>query len=128
MDVAPSSSQRPSNNALARQRDATLLWLLERHPSTAAMLAEITLFPTAKKATRRLARLMQRGILRRLGCVSLKDGRPEHVYCRGRGKGDNVFHEVQLTRVCLKLQAEEVRRGLKEVDSFLRPDAEVFID
>jgi hypothetical protein len=125
-EVRPSPSPA-SSNALARKRDAGLLWLLAKHPATAGMLAGIQLFPTAKKATRRLKRLMQKGLVRRLGTVSLGVGRPEHVYARGRWKTDNLLHEVQLSRVCFKIHAEEVRRGTAEVDSYLRPDAELLI-
>jgi predicted transcriptional regulator len=127
MTSASTTQAERSSNDVARRRDAQILWLLERHPATARMLAGIGLFPAAKKATRRLSRLSKRGLIRRLGTVSLKDGRPEHVYCRGRWKADNLLHEVQLTRVCLKMHAEVVRRGSREVDPFLRPDAELLI-
>ncbi len=52
---------------------------------------------------------------------------PEHVYGRGRWKTDNLLHEVELTRLCLKIDADEVRRGLGEVDPLIRPDAELLI-
>jgi hypothetical protein len=116
-----------TSNAFARQRDALILWLLLRHPATAGMLAGIRLFPTRKKASTRLRRLVERGLIRCLGTVSLKDGRPEQVYARGRWKGDNLLHEVQLTRVCLRIDADSVRRGTGEVDAELRPDAELLI-
>jgi predicted transcriptional regulator len=124
---APGTPPQASSNEVARKRDALLLWLLLRHPATAGMLAGISLFPTRKKASRRLNRLEERGLVRCLGTVSLKDGRPEHVYARGRWKADNLRHEVQLTRVCLKIHADEVRRGAGEVDRELRPDAELLI-
>jgi hypothetical protein len=49
------------------------------------------------------------------------------VYGRGRWKTDNLLHEVQLTRLCLKIAADEIRRGAGDVDSDLRPDAEAWI-
>lgn len=124
----PGSGPHTSSNAFARQRDRTVLWLLERHPATAGMLAEIRLFPSAKKAGRRLYRLAKRGQVRLLGTVSLKAGRPEHVYGKGRWKADNLLHEVQLTHVLLRTHAEEVRRGPGEVDPELLPDAELSIN
>jgi hypothetical protein len=116
-----------SSNDFARERDGKVLWLLERHPATAGMLAGIGLFPNRKKARKRLGRLVERQRLRLLGTVSLKGGRPEQVYGRGRWNGTNLLHEVQLTRVCLKVDAAEVRRGPGEVDGDLRPDAELVI-
>jgi hypothetical protein len=117
-----------SSNAFARTRDRQILWLLERHPATAGMLVNIGFFPTRKKATKRLNRLLQRNQLRRLGTISLKGGRPEHVYARGRGwKADALSHEVLITRLCLKVHAEEIRRGPGEGDPILRPDAELWI-
>lgn len=120
-------SRQPSSNALARRRDALILRLIARHPATAGMLVGLGLFPNRKKASKRLARLIRRGEVRRIGSVSLKDGRPEHVYARGRWKTDNLLHEVQLTRVCLKIHADEVRRGPADVDRYLLPDAELWI-
>jgi hypothetical protein len=126
MTTHPNQS-RPSSNAVARVRDEQVLWLLERHPATAGMLAGIGLFPTQKKARRRLHRLVERKRVRMLGTVSLKCGRPEQVYGRGRWNGTNLLHEVQLTRVLLRIDASDVRRGPGEVDDYLRPDAEVVI-
>ena len=123
----PTGTQRQSSNAVARERDEWLRWLLQSHPATAGMLAEIGWFPSRKKASRRLQRLTQRGQVRLLGTVYLKPGRPEHVYCRGQWKGDNVLHEVQLSRLCFRIHADEVRRGPGETDSELRPDAEAWI-
>ena len=92
----------PANsNAVARSRDAAVLWLLSRHPATAAMLVGIGLFPNRKKAGKRLHRLVQRKKLRLLGTVSLKGGRPELVYGRGHSNGTNLIQEVRLTQVCL---------------------------
>lgn len=94
------------------------------------MLVEIGLFPVRRRASRRLRRLVERKQLRLAGTVSLKDGRPEHVYCRyaRQVKVDNLAHEVQLSRVCFRIHADEVRRGPGEVDAALRPDAELWID
>lgn len=126
--TVPGNGHR-SSNAFARQRDATILWLLEHHPATAGMLAGIGLFSNRRKAGKRLCRLRQRKQVRILGTVSLKGGHPEQVYCRGRWwKADNLLHEVQLTRVCLKIEADEIRRGQGDTDPFLRPDAELYIN
>jgi hypothetical protein len=120
------SQHRPhSSNAFARERDRKVLWLLERHPATAGILVQIGLFPSRKKASKRLARLAKRKQLRCLGTAQIRGGRPEHVYGHGWWKGDNLVHEVQLTRVCLKIDAEEIRRGPGDVDPFLWPDAEL---
>jgi hypothetical protein len=122
-------TKRPVNsNAFARERDAVLLRLLAHHPTTVEMLVSLRLFPTARRARRRLHRLCQRRKIRCLGSVSLKGGRPEHVYGRGMVKNDNLLHEVLLTRVCLRIQAAEVRRGHGEVDRLLLPDAELVIN
>src|SRR4051812_22879469 len=115
------------SSALARKRDAAVLWLLARHPATASMLVGVGLFPNRKKASERLHRLAQRRRLRLLGTVSLNAGRPEHVYGRGHWNRTNLTHEVLLTTVCLRIDAEEVRRGHGEVDAALRPDAELRI-
>jgi hypothetical protein len=124
--MTPSSSPKTSN-AIARERDAALLWLLARHPVTATMLVQIGLFSNRKKASKRLCRLAQRRKLRLLGTVSLKCGRPEYVYGRGHWNTTNLTHEVLLTKVCLKIDAEEMRRGHGEVDATLRPDAQLLI-
>jgi hypothetical protein len=91
------------------------------------MLVSIGLFPNRKKTIKRLRRLAERHKLRLLGTISLKSGRPEHVYGRGHWNTTNLHHEVQLTRVCLRIDAEEIRRGPGEVDATLRPDAELLI-
>jgi hypothetical protein len=128
MNVMTHTAGQESSNTFARQRDAILLRLLSHHPATAEMLASIGFFPNRKKARKRLRCLCLRGKLRCLGSVSLKNGRPEHVYGRRTVKGDNLLHEVHLTRVCLRIQAAEVRRGYGEVDSSLLPDAELVIN
>jgi hypothetical protein len=124
--MTPSSSPKCSN-AIARERDGSLLWLLSRHPATASMLVGIGLFPSRKKASKRLHRLTQRRKLRLLGTVSLKNGRPEHVYGRGHWNTTNLTHEVLLTKVCLRIDADAIHRGHGEVDATLRPDAELVI-
>ncbi|MFL5328571.1 MAG: hypothetical protein ACJ8C4_06620 [Gemmataceae bacterium] len=126
--MATDTGNRLTSNQFARARDARLAWLLSRHPATAGMLAAMGLFTTRKKASKRLARLARRGAIRLLGTVSLKDGRPEHVYGRGRWKTDNLLHEVLLTQVCRRIDAEEVRRGPGDTDSDLRADAELWIN
>jgi hypothetical protein len=124
-----SSSPRPANsNAIARARDSQIRSLLEAHPATALMLVEAGFFPSVTRARKRLRRLVQKKELRIAGTVSLKDGRPQHVYCRCRWlKVDNLVHEIQVSRICFKMHADEVHRGPREVDSFLRPDAELVI-
>jgi hypothetical protein len=118
-----------SSNAFSRQRDARLLWLLTRHPATPGMLVGIKLFGSKTRATRRLRRLTERKQLRLAGTVSLKDGRPEHVYCRGARwvKSDNLLHEVQISRLLFKIHANDIHRGPSEVDRYLLPDAELVI-
>jgi hypothetical protein len=129
MDETPHTHERQSSNAFARQRDAQILWLLERHPATAGMLVEVGIFTSKSRASRRLYRLVQRKKLRIAGTVALKDGRPEQVYCRSRWvKPDTLTHEVQISRLCFKIHADDIRRGPAEVDAFLRPDAELVID
>jgi predicted transcriptional regulator len=122
--------QRPkSSNAFARERDQQLAWLLERHPVTCDMLVEAGFFRTKQRARKRLRRLVERRQLRLVGTVALKDGRPQHVYSRGRSvKTDNLVHEVLITQLCFKVHADEVRRGAADVDRYLCPDAELFID
>jgi hypothetical protein len=98
------------------------------HPVTAAMLVAIGWFPTKRKALRRLQRLAARRRVRVVGTVSRKPGRPEHVYCRWRPKGDDLLHEVELTALCLRLDAARVLRGPHATDDRLRPDAEAWIN
>jgi hypothetical protein len=130
MVLALATSGQRNSTEFARKRDALILWLLERHPATARMLVEIGLFPTPKKARQRLARLARRRFVRLLGTISLSAGRPEHVYGRARWmmKGDTLRHEVLITRLCLRINADEIRRGPGEVDADIRPDAELLIN
>lgn len=122
------TDRQQSSNAFARRREAQILWLLERHPVTAEMLVAIRLFGTKARASKRLKRLAEKKKLRLAGTASFKDGRPEHVYCRCRWvKADNLLHEVLISQVCFRTHADEVRRGPVEVDSVLRPDAELVI-
>lgn len=121
--------KRPVNsNAFGRQRDAMLLWLLARHPATAAMLVSVGLFRTKTRASRRLHRLVGKQQLRIAGTACLKDGRPEQVYCTGQLKADTLLHEVLISQLCFKTFVDEVHRGEGEVDSYLRPDAELIIN
>ncbi len=114
--------------AFARTRDAMVCSLLDGHPATAAMLVTLGWFPTKKKALKRLRRLVARKRIRLAGTVFRKNGRPEHVYCRYRPKADSLLHEVELTELCLRLDAGAVRRGPQNTDPRLRPDAELTIN
>lgn len=109
-------------------RDARILWLLSQHPVTAATLVALGWFPNRNKALRRLRRLVQRKRIRLVGVVCRKAGRPEHVYCRYRSKQDTLTHEVELTELCLRLDAGRIVRDPRAVDRRLRPDAEVWIN
>ena len=126
----PSSEPCPGrhSNAYARTRDARVEWLLARHPVTAAMLVSLRLFPSKGKALRRLNRLVAKGRIRLVGTVRRKGGRPEHVFCRWRPKADDLIHEVELTDLCLRLDAERIDRGPHVTDQAIRPDAEVWIN
>jgi hypothetical protein len=125
---ALSSAPGQTANAFARARDERLCWLLTQHPVTAAMLVEIGWFPSKDKALKRLRRLAARQRIRLVGTVCRKEiGRPEHVYCCYRIKVDLLAHEVELTALCLRLDAGEIRRGPHILDTVLRPDAEVWI-
>jgi hypothetical protein len=123
--VCPSAVR---STAFARERDARIRWLLGVHPVTAAMLVAIGWFPTRNKALKRLRRLVRRGQIRLVGTVCRKAGRPEHVYCRHRPKSDSLLHEVELTDLCLRLDAGKILRGAESTDTRLRPDAEVWIN
>lgn len=123
--ACPSATQSTS---FARQRDARIRWLLGMHPVTAAMLVSIGWFPTKNKALKRLRRLVRRKQVRLVGTVCRKAGRPEHVYCRYRPKSDSLLHEMELTELCLRLDAANILRGPEITDTRLRPDAEVWIN
>lgn len=125
--IAPSAPRRHCN-AFARERDARVLWLLGLHPVTAAMLVRLGWFPTRNKAIRRLNRLVGKGRIRLVGTVCRKTGRPEHVFCRWRPKTDQMLHEVELTDLCLRLDAGRIVRGPGVTDTYVRPDAEVWIN
>jgi hypothetical protein len=128
MAIPIATYRQRSSNALGRERDAQILWLLERHPATAEMLVRIGLFRTTARAAKRLRRLLEKRQIRQAGTVSLTDGRPQHVYCRCRWlKADNLLHEVQISRICFRIHADAVRRGPGDVDRDLRPDAELLI-
>ncbi len=116
------------STASARLRDARIEWLLGTHPVTAEMLVSIGLFPTRAKALKRLRRLAARQRIRLVGSVGRKCGRPEHVFCRFRPKGNDLRHEVELTELCLRLDAARILRGPHATDRQIRPDAEVWIN
>lgn len=125
----PLVSSPPRNSlAFARERDARICWLLEMHPVTAGMLVELGWFASRNKALKRLRRLAEKKRIRFVGTVCEKPGRPEHVYCRCRPKTDQLLHEVQLTKVCLRLHAERILRGFGIESTGLCPDAEVWIN
>jgi hypothetical protein len=128
MDSPPALGPSPSSLDIARARDARVCWLLDTHPVTAAMLVEIGWFPSRNKALKRLRRLAaKRLVLPPVGTVSRKQGRPEHVYCRWRPKSNQLQHEVELTELCLRLDAGSVLRGSSIANRAIRPDAEVWI-
>jgi hypothetical protein len=122
----PACPSPRESGAFARARDERVCRLLAAHPVTAAMLVRVGWFPTPGKASKRLRRLCARKRVRLVGTVSRAPGRPEHVYAAFRPKADALAHEVELTEVCLRLDAGAVRRGA-DADPRLRPDAEVFI-
>jgi len=125
----PTSFAGPEQSlAFSRVRDARIEWLLEMHPVTAAMLVGIGLFPSKDKALRRLNRLVQKGRIRFVGTIRQRGGRPEHVFCCWRPKADDLLHEVELTEVCLRLDAGKIFRGPEVTDTTIRPDAEVWIN
>jgi hypothetical protein len=129
METDPTTPRQESSNAYARRRDQAILWLLTSHPATAQMLVDAGHFRSRRKATKRLTRLVEKKQLRRVGTVCLKGGRPEHVYSRSRWlKADNLLHEIQMSRICFKIHADDVRRGPGHVDPTLRPDAELLIN
>lgn len=94
------------------------------------MLTEVGFFRSKTRASKRLRRLVEKKHLHITGSVCLKNGRPEYVYCRRslHVKADNLLHEVQLSRICFRIHADEVRRGPAEVDRYLLPDAELRIN
>jgi hypothetical protein len=122
-------SPSPSDgHTFSRARDARVCWLLAQHPVTAAMLASLGWFPSAAKARRRLRVLARRKRVRLIGTVARRAGRPEHVWCGWTPKVDQLLHEVELTDLCLRLDAGEVRRGPHVRDKGLRADAELWIN
>jgi hypothetical protein len=111
----------------ARLRDERVCFLLGSHPVTAAQLVALGWFPSRNKALRRLRRLVARKRIRVVGTVCRKTGRPEHVFCRYRPKSDSLLHEVELTELCLRLDAGRILRG-RHVTDERRPDAQVWIN
>jgi hypothetical protein len=124
----PAFGPTQSSIAFARARDERVCWLLSQHPVTAAMLVSLGWFPSKNKALKRLRRLVARRRIRLVGTVCRKGGRPEHVYCRYRPKADLLLHEVELTELCLRLDAGAILRGPHVTDTAVRPDAEVWIN
>src|SRR5205807_226302 len=88
MDPTTPPAGPRSSLAFARERDERVRWLLGLHPVTAAMLVDLGWFPTKRKALWRLGRLVKRRVVRIVGTVSRKPGRPEHVYCTFQPKQD----------------------------------------
>lgn len=129
MSVPVTSGTFHSSNAFARDRDARIRWLLDMHPVTAAMLVAIGWFPSKNKALKRMHRLVEKKEIRIVGTVCRKSGRPEHVFCRGHWvKADQLLHEVELTELCLRLNAGKILRGPLVTDMVIRPDAEIWIN
>lgn len=129
MPSDPHCIGRPRQSiAFSRERDGRVCWLLDQHPVTAGMLAALGWFPSRSKALKRLRRLCARRRIRFAGTVARKPGRPEHVYCRWRMKPDQLHHEVELTEVCLRLEAGGILRGPHVLNQDIRPDAEVWIN
>ena len=124
----PVSVHSRRSTALGRERDARICWLLSMHPVTAAMLVRLGWFPTRKKARKRLLRLAERRRIRLVGTVCRKVGRPEHVYCRYQPAVSQLLHEVQLTELCLRIDAGTILRGPEATDERVRPDAEMRIN
>jgi hypothetical protein len=117
------------STTFSRARDARVCWLLSEHPVTAAMLVRLAWFPSHRKARKRLRRLCARRQIRLIGTVSRKAaGRPEHVFARFRPAGDSLLHEVELSELCLRLDAGTIRRGPHVEARDLRPDAELWIN
>lgn len=112
----------------ARARDMRVIWLSGQHPVTAAILVRLGWFPNRHKASKRLRRLTARGRVRLVGTVNGKTGRPEHVFCRWHPKPDQLRHEVELTELCLRLDAGVIRRGPHVTDRQVLPDAEIGIN
>lgn len=123
--VCPSPQQ---SSAFCRLRDAQVCALLRTHPVTAGMLVALGWFPGKKVALRRLRRLCGRKRIRLVGSISRRAGRPEHVYCGHQPKGDQLRHEVELTELCLRLDAGKIDRGPRVTDAARRPDAEVWVN
>jgi hypothetical protein len=122
----PTPSRR--SNDIASHRDARICWLLDMHPVTAAMLVGLGWFPTRKKARKRLLRLVERRRIRLVGTVCRKVGRQEHVYCPYQPAVSQLLHEVQLTELCLRIDAGTILRGPEATDERVRPDAEMRIN
>lgn len=112
----------------SRARDTRICWLLDMHPVTAAMLVRIGWFEKKRKALKRLNRLVAKKRIRLVGTVCRKTGRPENVYSRWAPNRTQLLHEVQLTELCLRLDAGKILRGSHILDTDVLPDAEVWIN
>jgi hypothetical protein len=124
----PASHPTPrSGIAFYRERDERVQRLLADHPATSGILASLGWFPTRDKARKRLRRLQARKRVRLVGAVCRKAGRPEQVYCGWRPAPDALTHEVELTELCLRIDAGGLVRGPRATDEQLRPDAELTI-
>jgi hypothetical protein len=128
VNVVPAFGTPQRSLAYARARDERIVWLLTMHPVTAAMLVAIGWFPTRAKAHKRLRRLTAKGRIRFVGTVCRAPGRPEFVFCRWPVKEDNLMHEIELTELCLRIDAGKILRGPHVTDDRIRPDAEVWIN
>jgi hypothetical protein len=117
-----------ASTTFARSRDAAILSLLDIHPVTASLLVGLELFPSKKKAQERLRRLQWKRHVLLVGTVAGRSGGAENVYCRWRPMANHLLHELDLTRVCLKLSAGCIFRGPEIKDRVIRPDAEVWIN
>jgi hypothetical protein len=123
----PSPLSPSSHLAFAARRDDNVCWLLAKHPATAGILVQMRLFPSRKKACKRLARLLAENSITRVGTVCRRGKRPEYVYCGWHPSSNQLIHEVELTELCLRLHAGEILRGPSVQSSTIRPDAEVWI-
>lgn len=115
-------SQSPPLNW--RHRDDAMLSLALRHVVCPRHFFQF--FPSKQTAYRRIKRLEEMKLLRKVGETMVQDtGRQEKVYCNGwKPKSDQLRHEVLLTDFLLLYGDAETVRGW-HVDRTLRPDAEM---
>ena len=109
-----------------RRRDAEIFDLATRHPIIAAHV--LNKFASPSACYRRLGTLRERGKLKYVGSVQLRDtGRPQDVYCNGWSVNTrHLFHEIKETDFlrCYEPDAQIVRDPSR-VDQRINPDAEV---